>query len=205
MIHKKKKEECKFQLFRPYSRPISAVSGVFRPVPAVFRPVSAVSTAGRYDSIRPDFGQINPSRRESKPIRHESSRIGVNPRKKKKNRRGSTRGQPRRTPRPASRSVGRGCGTSGAASVLSSFQLGPHKALVPMASLPSSIRNIGLLSKQISSKLSKPFFIQFLPSNLLTILTSHLSLKILSLMMLHILGPLVYVMCDIQSHFQDLC
>ena len=58
--------------------------GVFRPVSAVFRPVSVV---GRYDSIwliRPDFGRINPVQRESKPIRHESSRIGANPRKKKK-------------------------------------------------------------------------------------------------------------------------
>ena len=78
------------------------------------------------------------------------------------------------------------------------------KPLVPMASLPSSIRNIGLLSKQILSKLSKPFFIQFLSSNLLTILTSHLSLKILSLMMLHILGPLVYVMWHTKSFPRSL-
>ena len=80
MIQKKKKEEGKFLLFRPYSRPISAVSGRFRHVLAVFRLVSAVSAAGRYDPIWPirlDFGRISLVRRESKPIRQESSRISA--------------------------------------------------------------------------------------------------------------------------------
>ena len=88
---KKKKEEGKFRLFRPYSRPISACFGRFRPV-------SAVSVAGWYDPIwpiRPNSGRIS-------PVRHESSHIGANQaksaqirekKKKKKRRRRPTRGQ----------------------------------------------------------------------------------------------------------------
>ena len=80
MIYKKKekKEECKFRLFRPYSRPISAVSGLFRP----YRPSANTTRYGRYGPIlaesarfganRSRFGtnqaalaQIEPRRRES--------------------------------------------------------------------------------------------------------------------------------------------
>ena len=96
--------------------------GRFRPVPAVFRPILAESAAGRYDPIwpiRPDFGQISPVRCESKPIRHELSRIDTNRaksaqirEKKKKNADAVLR---------VGNRVGRGCGTSGAASVLSSL------------------------------------------------------------------------------------
>ena len=87
--------------------------GPFWHVSAVFQLVSAVSTAGQYNPIwpiRPDFGRISPFRRESKPIRHESSRVSANPRKKKNV----------DTDRRAGNRVERGCGTSGAASVLSS-------------------------------------------------------------------------------------
>ena len=83
MIHKKRKKNASFG-FSGHNQ------GRFRPVSAVSRPVSAVSAvsaAGRYVPIwpiRPDFGRISPIRRESKPIQHESSRIGANPRKKKK-------------------------------------------------------------------------------------------------------------------------
>ena len=76
-----KKEEGKFRLFRPYSRPFPACFGRFRPV-------SVVSATSRYDpiwSIRPDFGRISlvqheskPIQHESKPIQHESSCIGAN-------------------------------------------------------------------------------------------------------------------------------
>ena len=173
---------------------VSAFPAIFKADFGRFRRVSACSGRfpawfGRIDRrpIRLDTARFWPNQPESARIEAPSARIEPHRRESEKKKKTDA-------VRRAGNRVGRGCGTSGAASVLSSFQLGPHKALVPMASLPSSIRNIGLLSKQISSKLSKPFFIQFLSSNLLTILTSHLSLKILSLMMLHILGPLVYVM-----------
>ena len=137
----------------------------FRPFSACFgrfRPVLAVSAGGRYDliwPIRPDFGRISPVRCESKLIRHESSRVGANPRKKKKKRRrGPTRRQPHRTPRPASRRVGRGCGTSGAASMLSSQHHDHHKRLrsgEPRAlSGPATSVRTSRLSSQSHSELT---------------------------------------------------
>ena len=122
---------------------LKADFGRFRPVSADFRPVSVVSAVsaagryvryGRYGSIlaesarfwpnQPDSARIEADLARIEPHRREASRVGANPRKKKKKpRRGPTRGQPRRTLRPASRRVGRGCGTPGAASVLSSFFL----------------------------------------------------------------------------------
>ena len=65
---KKKKKDSKFQLFWPYSRPISTISGMFRPFPACIG----------CQPIRPDSGRINPVWCELKLIRHESSRIGAN-------------------------------------------------------------------------------------------------------------------------------
>ena len=47
MIHKKKKEEGKFRLFRPYSRPISAILGIFRP----YRPLADITQYARYGLI----------------------------------------------------------------------------------------------------------------------------------------------------------
>ena len=78
LIHKKKKEEDKYRHFRPYSRPISAVSGKFRP----YCPLADTTQNGRYGLIlaelarfssnRSRFGtnwaasvRIEPSRRES--------------------------------------------------------------------------------------------------------------------------------------------
>ena len=61
--------------------------GRFRPVPAVFRPISAVSATGRYDPIwpiRPDSARIEADSARIEPHRRESSRVGANPRKKKK-------------------------------------------------------------------------------------------------------------------------
>ena len=190
---KKRKKNASFSFsghIQGRFRPFQACFGLFRPFSGLFRPYRPPADTTRYG-----------------PILAKSTRVGANRSPFGTNRAASAWiWEKKKTDavRRAGNRVERGCSTSGAASVLSSFQLGPHKALVPMASLPSSIRNIGLLSKQISSKLSKPFFIQFLPSNLLTILTSHLSLKILSLMMLHILGPSVYVMWHTKSFPRSL-
>ena len=54
---KKKKEEGKFRLFRPYSTPISAVFGIFRP----YRPLADITQYAKYG-----------------PILAESARFGVN-------------------------------------------------------------------------------------------------------------------------------
>ena len=142
--------------------------GRFRHISAVFRPVSAVSAASRYDliwPIRPDFGRISSIRCKSKLLRHESSRIGANwaesariREKKKKRRRGLTRGQPHWTPRLVSRRVGRGCGTSGAASMLSSQHHDHHKRIrsgEPRAlSGPATSVRTNRLSSQSHSELT---------------------------------------------------
>ena len=57
LIHKKKKEEGKFRLFQPYSRPISAVSDMFWP----YRLPADTTRYGRYG-----------------PILAESARFGTN-------------------------------------------------------------------------------------------------------------------------------
>ena len=116
MIHKKKKEEDKFRLFRPYSRPISAVSGKFQPFPACFgrigrRPIQPdMANTARFWPNQPGSARIEADSARIEPHRRESSRVGANPRKKKKN---------ADADRHAGNRVGHGCGTSGAASVLS--------------------------------------------------------------------------------------
>ena len=80
MIHKKKKEEGKFRLFWPYSRPISAFFGHIdrwlilpnMPDTAWFWPNQPGSAWIEVDSARIELH------------RRESSRVGVNLRKKKK-------------------------------------------------------------------------------------------------------------------------
>lgn len=68
-----------------------------------------------------------------------------------------------------------------------------------MVFLLSSSRNIGVLSKPISSTLSKPSFTQVHFSNLSITHTSLLSPKIPTRMLLHILGLLIYVI-----HFRPI-
>ena len=99
MIHKTKKEEgkkhitmplrCKFQIFRPDSRPILACFGCFRPIWVVL----AVSVAGRYDLIWPN--QLGSAR--IKPSWLELSRVSANPRKKKKKKKTQTQSDARAT------------------------------------------------------------------------------------------------------------
>ena len=71
MIHKKKKEEGKFRLFRPYSRPISAISGVFRPFSGLFRPYRPPADTTRY-------GRYGPILAESAQFGANQSRFGTN-------------------------------------------------------------------------------------------------------------------------------
>ena len=86
MIHKKKKEEGKFRLFRPYSKPISAVFGMFQPFLTYFdrigwwpiRP-NMVDTA-RFWSNQPGSAQIKADSTRIEPRRRESKK-----KKKKKN------------------------------------------------------------------------------------------------------------------------
>ena len=90
MIHKKKKEEGKFRLFRPYSRPISAVSGMFRPFPACFGRIGRwliwpnMADTARFWPNQPDSARIEADSAQIEPHRCELSRVGVNSRKKKK-------------------------------------------------------------------------------------------------------------------------
>ena len=132
MIHKKRKKNASFGFY-------SHTQGRFRPFPACFGRFPAcfdrigsigrwpirpdMADTARFWSNQPDSARIEADSARIELHRRESSRVGANPRKKKKKnkpRRGPTRGQPRRTPRPASRRVGRGCSTPGATSVLSS-------------------------------------------------------------------------------------
>ena len=100
---KKKKEECKFCLFRPYSRPISAVSGKFRPFPACFgridrRPIRPdMADTAQFWLNQPDSTRIEADLARIKPHWHKSSRGGVNPRKKKKKKKTQTRTDARAT------------------------------------------------------------------------------------------------------------
>ena len=99
--------------------------GRFWRVSAVFRPYRPPADTARFWLNQPGLARIEADSARIELHRRESSRVGANPRKKKKKKkriRGPTRGQPRRTSRPASDAasrVGRGCGTSGAVSVLS--------------------------------------------------------------------------------------
>ena len=117
MIHKKKKEEGKFRLFRPYSRPISAVSGMFRPFPACFDRIGC-------RPIRPDMtdtARFWPNQTDSVRIEADLARIEPHWREfEKKKKKTQTRTNARATTSDAVSRVGRGCDTSGAAFVLSS-------------------------------------------------------------------------------------
>ena len=82
---------------------VLALTAIFKADFGRFRPVPAVSAAGRFDPIwpiQPDFGRISPIRRKSEK------------KKKKKN---------ADAVRRAGNRVKHGCGTSSAASVLSSL------------------------------------------------------------------------------------
>ena len=85
---KKKKEEGKFRLFRPYSRPISAVSGKFRPFPACFGRRSIrpdMADTARFWPNQPGSTRIVADSAWIEPHQRELSRVGANLRKKKKN------------------------------------------------------------------------------------------------------------------------
>ena len=84
MIHKKKKEEGKFQLFRPYSRPISAVSGMFRP----YWSLADMTQYGRYGPILVESARFGANRsrfgtNRAASVRIESSRREFEEKKKK--------------------------------------------------------------------------------------------------------------------------
>ena len=82
---KKKKEEGKFQLFRPYSRPISAVSCMFRP----YRPPANMTQYGWYGLILAESAWFGANRGLFGTNRAASARIEPSRRefeeKKKKN------------------------------------------------------------------------------------------------------------------------
>ena len=90
-------------------RPISVVSGVFRPFLACFSRIGRrliwpdMADTAQLWLNQPGSARIEADSAQIELRWCESSRVGMNPRKKKKkHRRGSTHGQPRRTPRPAS-------------------------------------------------------------------------------------------------------
>ena len=164
MIHKKRKRNASFEFS-------GHIQGRFRPFLAYFGRFSAcfscigrqpirpdMADTARFWPNQPDSAQIEADSAWIEPHRCELSRVGANPRKKKKSRCGLTRGQPHRTPRLVSRRVGRGCGTYGAASMLSSQHHDHHKRIrsgEPWAlSGPATSVRTSRLSSQSHSELT---------------------------------------------------
>ena len=165
LIHKKRKKNAsfgflghiqgRFRLFPAYFglfRPFSGLFRLYRP----YRPPADMTWYGRYGPILAESARFGANRSWFGMNRAESERIRE--KKKKKRRRGPTRRQPHRTPRPASRRVGRGCGTSGAASMLSSQHHDHHKRIrsgEPRAlSGPATSVRTSRLSSQSHSELT---------------------------------------------------
>ena len=71
-----------------------------------------MADTARFWPNQPDLARIEADSARIEPHRRESSRVGANPRKKKKKKNADA-------VRRAGNRVGRGCGTSGAVSVLS--------------------------------------------------------------------------------------
>ena len=124
MIHKKRKKNAIFGFD-------SHIQGRFRPFPACSGHFSAYFSCIGYRPIWPDMAhtawfwpnqpgsaRIEADSARIEPHRHESSRVGVNPIKKKK-KKTQTRSDTRATTSDAVSLVGHSCDTSGAASVLS--------------------------------------------------------------------------------------
>ena len=120
------KKERRMQ-FSALTAIIKADFGRFRPVPAVFRPISAVSAADTADTTR--YGRYGPILAESARFgtnRAASARIEPSRRESEKKKKKKNADAVRRT----GNRVGRGCGTSGAASVLSSLSSSLSKLFI---------------------------------------------------------------------------
>ena len=120
MIHKKRKKKASFGFSGHIQRPISAVSGMFRPFSGLFRPYQPpadMTRYGRYGPILAESARFGANRSRFNTNRAASARIEPSWRESEKKKKTQTRSDARAT---ASLRVGRRCGTSGAASVLSS-------------------------------------------------------------------------------------
>ena len=96
MIHKKRKKNASFRFYSHTQgrfRPFPAVFGLFRPISGLFRPyrqyrppadTSDMADTARFWPNQPDSVRIEADSARIEPHRRESSRVGANPRKKKK-------------------------------------------------------------------------------------------------------------------------